>query len=170
MTYDTVYFCAGQNTEHEELLEEAHVRRYIAYAYESPAEWDYMEGAILVREKERMQVDLRRAEQNLYAHYVNELTPVNSIRWSYRADGEADYRTLEVNDEPQWVETGTIAVTVRFVCGQFYTSDFETDVIMVGGDRLEVSGKKVLENGQIVIIRGGKKYNLFGLEVRGLVD
>ena len=165
MTYDTVYFCAGQNTEHEELLEEAHVRRYIAYAYESPAEWDYMEGAILVREKERMQVDLRRAEQNLYTHYVNELTPVNSIRWSYRADGESDYRTLEVNDEPQWVETGTIAVTVRFVCGQFYTSDFEADVVTVNGERLEVSGKKVLENGQIVIIRGGVKYNIFGLKL-----
>ena len=165
MTYDTVYFCAGQNTEHEELLEEAHVRRYIAYAYESPAEWNYMEGAILVREKERMQVDLRRAEQNLYAHYVNELTPVSNIRWSYRADGESDYRTLEVANEPQWVETGTIAVTVRFVCGQFYTSDFEADVIMVSGDRLEVSGKKVLENGQIVIIRGGKKYNIFGLKI-----
>lgn len=165
VTYDTVYFCAGHNTEHEELLEEAHVRRYLAYVYESPAEWDYMEGAILVREKERMQVDLRRAEQNLYAHYVNELTPVNSIRWSYRADGENDYRTLEVADEPQWVETGTIAVMVRFVCGQFYTSDFEADVVMVSDDRLEVGGKKVLENGQIVIIRGGVKYNIFGLKL-----
>ena len=112
-----------------------------------------------------MQVDLRRAEQNLYAHYVNELTPVNGIRWSYRADGENDYRTLEVADEPQWVETGTIAVTVRFVCGQFYTSDFEADVVMVSDDRLEVGGKKVLENGQIVIIRGGVKYNIFGLKL-----
>ena len=112
-----------------------------------------------------MQVDLHRAEQNLYAHYVNELTPVNGIRWSYRADGENDYRTLEVADEPQWVETGTIAVMVRFVCGQFYTSDFEADVVMVSDDRLEVGGKKVLENGQIVIIRGGAKYNIFGLKL-----
>ena len=163
MTYDTVYFCAGQNTEHEELLEEAHVRRYIAYAYESPAEWDYMEGAILVREKERMQVDLRRAEENLYAHYVNELTPVSNIRWSFRADGESEYRTLEVANEPQWVETGTIAVTVRFVCGQFYTSDFEADVVTVNGE--EQTGRKVLENGQIIIIRGGVKYNVFGLVI-----
>lgn len=162
-TIDTVYFCMGQNTVHDERVNEGLIRRYLVYEYESPAEWDYMEGAILVREKERMQVDLRRAEENLYAHYVNELTPVSNIRWSYRADGESDYRTLEVNDEPQWVETGTIAVTVQFVCGQFYTSDFEADVVTVNGE--EQTGRKVLENGQIIIIRGGVKYNVLGFKI-----
>lgn len=164
ITYDTVYFCAGQNTEHEEKVSGDLIRRYLVYEYESPAEWNYMEGVILSREKERMQVDLRRAEENLYAHYVDALTPVKSISWSYRADGTSDYRTLEVANEPQWIETGTIAVTVRFVCGQFYTSDFEADIIMLNGEN-GANGQKVLENGQIIILRGGKKYNIFGLEI-----
>ena len=162
LNYDTVYFCTGLNTEHEEVLDETLIRRYLPYVYESPAEWNYMEDVIIVSEQDRMQVDLKRAEQNLYEHYQDNLTPIKSIAWSYRPDGETAYIALEVTDEPQWIATGTVVVTVRFVCGQLFTSDFETNVVTVNGDRLEMNGRKVLENGQIVIIRGGLKYSILG--------
>ena len=162
LNYDTVYFCTGLNTEHEEVLDETLIRRYLPYVYESPAEWNYMEDVIIVSEHDRMQVDLKRAEQNLYEHYQDNLTPIKSIAWSYRPDGGTAYIALEVTDEPQWIATGTVVVTVRFVCGQLFTSDFETNVVTVNGDRLEMNGRKVLENGQIVIIRGGLKYSILG--------
>ena len=166
ITYDTVYYCIGQNTEHEEQIEETLIRRFLPYEYESPATWDFMEGVILVHEHDRMQVDLHRAEQNLMQHYTNGLTPVKSIAWSYRPDGESSYRALEMTAEPQWIASGVVAVTVRFVCGQLYSSDFEADIVTVNGERSEVSGQKMLIDGQIVIIRGGKKYNIFGLPIR----
>ena len=162
MNYDTVYFCTGLNTGHEEIIDATLIRRYIPYVYESPAEWDYMENVIIASEHDRMQVDLKRAEQNLYEHYQDGLTPVKNIAWSYRPDGETAYIALEVTDEPQWITTGTVVVTIRFVCGQVYTSDFETDVTTAGDERLEGNGRKVLENGQIVIIRGGLKYSILG--------
>ena len=164
--YDTVYFCHGQNTEHEEKISDELIRRYLPYVYESPAKWDYMEGVILTREPERMQVDLRRAEQNLYDHYVGAFTPVKNIAWSFRPSGETSYQVLEVTEEPQWIAVGTVAVTVRFVCGQFYTSDFETDVITVRDEQSGLNGRKVLENGQIIIIRGGVKYNVLGTKIQ----
>ena len=163
VSYDTVYFCAGMNTEHEELLDPAHIRRYLAYTYESPDEWDYMEGVILAREHDRMQVDLRRAEQNLMNHYVNRLTPVKSIAWSYRPEDSSVYQPLEVTAAPQWIPTGTIAVVIRFVCGQMFVSDFATDLQTVTDE--EPNGRKVLENGQIIILRGGHKYTLLGTKI-----
>ena len=163
ITYDTVYFCAGMNTEHEEKIDPSHVRRYVAYTYESPAEWDYMEGVILTRERDRMQVDLQRAEQNLLNHYTDGLVPVNSIAWSYRPEDATGYQPLEVSNTPQWVATGTVSVTVRFVCGQLFVSDFAADIQTVSDE--ETSGKKVLENGQIIIIRGGHKYTLLGTKI-----
>lgn len=163
VSYDTVYFCAGMNTEHEELLDPAHIRRYLAYTYESPDEWDYMEGVILAREHDRMQVDLRRAEQNLMNHYVDRLTPVKSIAWSYRPEDSSVYQPLEVTAAPQWIPTGTIAVAIRFVCGQMFVSDFATDLQTVTDG--EPNGRKVLENGQIIILRGGHKYTLLGTKI-----
>ena len=163
VSYDTVYFCAGMNTEHEEQLDPAHVRRYLAYTYESPDDWDYMEGVILARERDRMQVDLQRAEQNLINHYTDELTPIKSIAWSYRPEDATAYQPLEVTSTPQWVATGTLSVSVRFVCGQLFVSDFAADIQTVTDE--ETRGKKVLENGQIVIIRGGHKYTLLGTKI-----
>ena len=32
--------------------------------------------------------------------------------------------------------------------------------------RTEVKAKKVIENGQVVIIKGDKKYNLMGVEIK----
>lgn len=163
VSYDTVYFCAGMNTEHEEQLDPAHIRRYLAYIYESPAEWNYMEGVILARESDRMQLDLQRAEQNLMNHYVDKLTPVKSIAWSYRPEDATAYQPLEVTSTPQWVATGTVSVTVRFVCGQLFVSDFAADIQSVSEE--EMKGRKVLENGQIIIIRGGHKYTLLGTKI-----
>ena len=40
-TYDTVYFCQGYNTEHEELISETQIRRYRKYRYESPTGSSY---------------------------------------------------------------------------------------------------------------------------------
>ena len=162
VSYDTVYFCSGLNTEHEEKIDPTHIRRYLAYTYESPADWDYMDGVILAREHDRMQVDLRRAEQNLFNHYTDGLTPVKSIAWSYRPDGTTGYQALEVTSTPQWIATGTVAVTIRFVCGQLFTSDFATDITNVAE---ETNGRKVLIDGQIVIIRNGIKYNLLGSKI-----
>ena len=163
VSYDTVYFCTGMNTEHEEQVDPAHIRRYLAYTYESPADWDYMEGVILAREHERMQLDLQRAEQNLMNHYVDELTPIKSIAWSYRPEDATAYQPLEVTSTPQWVATGTVSVTVRFVCGQLFISDFAADIQTVIDE--ETKGRKVLENGQIIIIRAGHKYTLLGTKI-----
>lgn len=157
--YDTVYFCAGYNTEHLERTDDEHATRYIAYQYESPAEWNYMDGVIVSKEAERALVDLRRAEQNLYTHYVDSLSPVKSIVWTYRERTGSSYGVIEVKDEPQWLETGVVALTVRFVCGQMYTSDFTTDMLQAMTDGTPV---KRIENGQVIILRGGRKYNLLG--------
>ena len=163
-TYDTVYFCDGQNTRHLERWSPEHATYFMPYQYESPAEWDYMEGVIVSRETSRALVDLKRAEQNLYAHYVDSLTSVTSIVWSYRLHGASSYSIIQTTDEPQWIETGVVALTVRFVCGQMFTTDFTTDIESIDDDRLS-SGQKILQDGQIIIIRNGIKYNLLGTKL-----
>lgn len=161
--YDTVYFCDGQNTEHLERWDYDHATRFIPYIYESPAEWDYMEGVIISQEHDRALVDLARAEQNLYDHYVDSLTSVKSIVWSYRLHGTSAYSIIEVQDEPQWIETGVVALTVRFVCGQMYTTDFATDIESMNDG--QVVSEKMLLDGQVVILRNGIKYNLLGTKI-----
>ena len=163
-TYDTVYFCDGQNTKHLERWSPERATYYMPYRYESPAEWDYMEGVIVSQETSRALVDLKRAEQNLYAHYVDSLTSVTSIVWSYRLHGASSYSIIQTTDEPQWIETGVVALTVRFVCGQMFTTDFTTDLESISDERLS-SGQKILQDGQIIIIRNGIKYNLLGTKI-----
>ena len=162
--YDTVYFCDGQNTWHLERWSPDYATYFIPYRYESPSEWDYMEGVIVSRETSRALVDLKRAEQNLYAHYVDSLTSVTSIVWSYRLHGASSYSIIQTTEEPQWIETGVVALTVRFVCGQMFTTDFTTDIESISDDRLS-SGQKILQDGQIIIIRNGIKYNLLGTKI-----
>jgi len=41
-----------------------------------------------------------------------------------------------------------------------------TDIETVRGERLEVSGRKILRNGQILIIRDGKEYNVMGIMMK----
>ena len=161
--YDTVRFCRGYNTEHEEIAGDGLIRRYLPYVYQSPSEWDYMDGVILEGEHDRTLVDLRRAEKNLYNHYVGELTPVSSIRWSVVYDGQGQYVPLTVTNEPQWIATGHVAVQVYFLCGEMYNTEFPTDIDRVS---LETVSTKRIENGRVVIIRGGAKYDLFGTKIQ----
>lgn len=161
--YDTVFFCRGFNTEHEESMGDGMVRRYRQYVFQSPAEWDFMEGVIVAGEPDRTLLDLRRAEKNLYAHYVDGLTPVSAIRWSVQYDGKGKYEPLTVTDTPQWVETGHVAVQVNFLCGEMYNTEFPTDIEHISQDA--VSMKRV-ENGRVVIIRGGVKYDILGTKIQ----
>jgi hypothetical protein len=159
---DTVYFCRGFNTEHDEIVSDGYVRRYRPYVFQSPAEWDFMEGVILDGEHERTLLDLKRAEKNLYDHYTGELTPVGSIRWSVLYDGQGQYVPLTVTNDPQWIATGHVAVQVYFLCGEMYNTEFPTDIDQVS---LETVSTKRIENGRVVIIRGGAKYDVFGTKI-----
>ena len=156
---EVVYFCHGMNTPHVD----AEGKRYEEYTYESPGTWDFMEGVIVAGERSRTQVDLRRAETNLRNHYTDGLTPVESIAWSFRPEAGGSYRTLSVTDEPQWVEAGTVAVRILFLCGESYSSDFTTDLSAAEAETRPV---KMIENGQVVIIRGGGKYSILGNKLR----
>ena len=159
----TIYFCRGFNIEHDERLGEGYVRRYRPYVFQSPSEWDYMEGVILSGEPDRTLLDLRRAETNLYSHYVGELAPVSSIRWSVMYDGKGKYIPLTVTNEPQWVESGYVAVQVCFLCGEMYNTEIPTDIDQVSSGTVSV---KRIENGRVVIIRGGEKYDIFGTKIQ----
>lgn len=161
--YDTVRFCTGFNAEHDELVQHGYCLRYLPYRYESPAEWDFMEGMILARDSDRTLVDLARAERNLRDHYTDDLTPVQSVRWSLCRNGTHDYHAITAESEPQWIEAGTLSLSVYFLCGQRYYTDFTTDI-----DDVVVSDKpvKVLMDGHIYILRGKHVYNAEGKMVR----
>ena len=160
---ETVYFCRGFNNEHEELKADGTILSYLPYTFESPAEWDYMEGVIVEREHDRALVDLRRAEKNLYAHYVGQLTPISSIRWSVQYDGKGQYEPLTVTNDPQWIATGHVAVQISFLCGELYNTEFPTDIDQVSQETVSI---KRIENGRVVIIRGGAKYDMFGTKIQ----
>ena len=162
--YDTVYFCPGFNREHEERVSEALIRRYMPYTYQSPAEWDYMEGVMLQTEHDRTLMDLARAEANLLSHYVGELTPVERIVWSVRYDKSNVYTPIETGDQPQWINAGRLAVQIQFRCGEMYNTAYPMDTEMVNSE--ETKGRKILRNGQIIIIRNGKEYNLLGEKIQ----
>ncbi len=161
-TYQTAYFCSGFNTEHDEPMAGGITLRYRPYIFESPADWDYMEGVIVEREHDRTLLDLHRAEENLHAHYSGELTPISSIRWSVMYDGKGKYVPLTVTNEPQWVAAGQVAVQIYFLCGQMYNTEFPTDIDEVSTET--VSSKRI-ENGRVVIIRGGAKYDVLGTRI-----
>lgn len=159
---DTVFFCTGFNTSHDEVISEGYVRRYRPYVFQSPAEWDYMDGVILGGEHDRTLLDLHRAEENLYSHYVKELTPITSIRWSVLYDGKGKYEPLTVMSEPQWVKTGQVAIQIYFLCGEMYNTEFPTDIDLLPTD---VAPIKRIENGRVVIIRSGAKYDMLGTKI-----
>ena len=162
--YDTVYFCTGFNKEHEERISDVLVRRYLAYTYESPAEWDYMEGVVLSSEHDRTLMDLVRAEANLRNHYVGELTPVERIVWSVRYTDAKAYTPIEAGDQPQWINAGKLAVQILFRCGEMYNNAYPMDVEMVNGE--ETNGRKIMRNGQIIIIRNGMEYTILGTKIQ----
>lgn len=162
--YDTVYFCRGYNREHEERISDVLIRRYLPYTYQSPAEWDYMEGVILEAEHDRTLVDLARAEANLHNHYVGELSPVERIVWSVRYHNSNTYTPIEAGEQPQWINTGKLAVQILFRCGEMYNNAYPMDTETVNEE--ETNGRKILRNGQIIIIRNGQEYNLLGTKIQ----
>lgn len=158
----TIYFCPGM---HEEGVVEDDVWRidYRAYQLETPSPDWYMEGVILETQADKALVDFRRAEQNLEAYYQLPFVPISNIVWSFRSADDSESHAMEIKNEPQWVESGTVSLIVRFQCGAPYYSSFTTDVEEVEALSRPV---KVMENGTVTIIRGGKRYNVLGATIR----
>ena len=163
-TYDTVYFCQGYNTEHEELISKTEIRRYRMYVYESPAEWAYQDGLVAATEGHRIQLDLRHVEQSLEAHYIGELEPIKTILWTYRKDGETAIENLTSTAEPIWKDYGRLTIEVRFTCGHIFSQTIKAGstegIDDVNGEDTTV--RKVLKDGQIYILRGNTKYSILG--------
>lgn len=164
--YDTVYFCPGYNREHEEQVNELLIRRYLPYTFESPSLYDYREGVVLEQRTDGALVDLHRAEQNLYGHYAGGLTPIETIAWSIRYTGTSVYTPVVAAAEPQWVAPGSMAVQIRFLCGQLFT-----DAISIGTQGMEEAQAdrqpvKRLENGHVIIIRGNAVYTPLGVRLK----
>ena len=158
----TLYFCPGM---HEEGVVEDDEWRidYRAYQLEMPSPDWYMEGVILEAQDDKALVDFRRAEQNLKEHYQLPFVPITSIVWTFRSADDSESHAMEIKNEPQWVEAGTVSLIVRFLCGAPYYSSFTTDVEQV--DWL-TQPAKIMENGTVVIIRGGKRYNVLGAKIQ----
>lgn len=161
--YDTVYFCRGFNTVHEEKIADDRIRRYLPYVFESPATWDYMDGAIISGSHDRTLVDLKRVETNLRNHYTKALTPVEHIAWSVREANNSVYTPIVATDQPQWIPTGGLILQIHFRCGELYNNEFPMAVEEVEADKQPV---KRIENGQIVIMYNGTKYNVQGQKIK----
>lgn len=161
--YDTVYFCRGFNTVREEKIADDRIRRYLPYIFESPATWDYMEGAIISGSHDRTLVDLKRVETNLQNHYTKALTPVEHIAWSVREANNSVYTPIVATDQPQWIPTGGLILQIHFRCGELYNNEFPMAVEEVEADKQPV---KRIENGQIVIMYNGTKYNVQGQKIK----
>lgn len=158
-TYDTIFFCEGFNYEHDEMIRPDWVNRYRPYIYESPAEWDYMDGVELQHDGGKTLMDLHKAEENLYKHYTDSLMPITTISWSHRPEGKKTYEPITVEDEPQWIEAGSLALRLQFLCGETYSTSYVTDIDNVDADATPV---KRIENGRVIILRGGVKYDMLG--------
>ena len=158
----TIYFCPGM---HEEgvVEDDGWSIDYRPYQLEKPSPDWYMEGVIRETQADKALVDFRRAEQNLEAHYQPPYVPISNIVWSFRSADDSESHEMEIKDEPQWVEAGTVSLIVRFLCGAPYYSSFTTDVEEVESLSRPV---KVMENGAVTIIRGGKRYNVLGSRIQ----
>jgi hypothetical protein len=166
MFYDTVYFCRGFNTTHEEQIDEEHVRRYLPYVFESPAViWDeVMEHAVKAKESTRTQIDLKGAEAKLHAYYSGEKTPIETIVWTLRKSNESAYSPLPVETSPQWVSAGKLAAQIHFRCGEIFNNEYPTAVENTEAEA-ETPVKRI-ENGKIIIIRGNAVYTPFGQRIK----
>ena len=163
VSYDTVYFCRGYNREHEEQVSETLIRRYMPYTYEAPSMTDYKEGVIVEINGNQALVDFHRAESNLRAHYTGGLTPIESITWSIRYAGQSAYTPIVVEEtQPQWIGMGAMAIQIMFRCGEVYNNAFP-----MGVEEIETTDQPIkrIENGQVVIIRGGAVYTLMGQRI-----
>ena len=166
MFYDTVYFCRGFNTTHEEQIDEEHVRRYLPYVFESPAViWDeVMAHAVKAKESTQTQIDLKGAEADLHAYYSGEKTPIETIVWTLRKSNESAYSPLPVETSPQWVSAGKLAAQIHFRCGEIFNNEYPTAVENTEAEA-ETPVKRI-ENGKIIIIRGNAVYTPFGQRIK----
>ena len=168
LTYDTVRYCRGLNTDHNEAdqNDRTHIWVYRSYNYQDPSSWDYMEGAIIQGEPTRTLVDLQRAESNLRNHYppVNSpLQPVETIAWSTRRAGTQTWTPLTVENAPQWIDAGELGVEIHFLCGEIYTTSIPTDIENTSVGQRAI---KRVEDGKVVIFRGGVKYDILGNQLQ----
>ncbi len=166
-TYDTVYFCQGYNTEHEELISETHIRRYRKYIYESPAEWAYRDGLVVATQAHRIQLDLRHVEERLEAYYIGELEPIKKISWIYRKDGETALENLTSSAEPIWKDYGYLTIEVRFICGHVFAETIKAGSTegMEDIDAADTSVRKILKDGQIYLLYNGVMYDVWGRRI-----
>lgn len=165
-TYDTVYFCRGFNTEHEEMIGDNHVRRYLPYVYESPAAMmsEVIVHATKASEATQTLLDLKGAEAELRAYYTGPRTMIETVVWSLRENGSGAYVPVAVGATPQWVKAGKLAVQIRFCCGELYNDEYPTAVEDISAE--DAQPVKRIVNGQIIIIRGNAAYTPFGQRIQ----
>jgi len=168
LQHDTVveWFCPKSGiVEHVDTLSNPRIN-YIAYRYEKPSVDLYMNGVVSGETAAGAYVDLARVQTNLAAYYVEPLTPVESISWRYAPFGGQN-ETLEAGTGAQWINAGTISMDMIFHCGYRYYGSFTVGKMTEKSDIVPVAEQpmKRIENGQVVIIRNGKKYNMVGLEI-----
>jgi len=168
IVYDTIteYFCPKSGiVEHVDTLSDPHIR-YLAYVYEKPRTEMYMDGVVSDETSAGANVNFERVLSNLDAYYIAPLTPVETINWRYMPTG-GQYETLTPGAGPQWMNAGIIAMDVVFRCGYRYYSAFTVGKMTEEVATLPVSDQPIkrIENGQVVILRGGVKYTVFGTKI-----
>lgn len=167
---DTIpeYFCPKSGiVEHIDTTSNPRIQ-YIPYTYEKPnSDW-YMEGVVTGATNAGANVNFRRVEENMDAYYQLPLMPVTAVFWRYQKRGEPSLSDLTISaQQPQWVERGTISMEVQFQCGQRYYDSFTVGNMTEDVDQIENNEQPIkrVENGQVVIIRGGVKYNALGTRI-----
>ena len=169
--YDTIesYFCSKSGIiEHVDTTADPRIW-YKPYSYVKPQQEVYMANALTNATNEGAYVNFRKIEQNLDAYYVEPLMPVTAIFWRYQPRGQASLEDLIVEaNQPQWVATGTVSLEVQFFCGQRYYGSFtvgDMDQALDQTQNAEIPVKRI-ENGQVIILRNGAKYNLLGTKIQ----
>ena len=171
VVYDTIdsYFCSKSGIiEHVDTTADPRIW-YKPYSYIKPTQEIYMENALTNATDNGADVNFRKIEQNLDAYYVEPLMPVTAIFWRYQPRGEASLEDLIVEaNQPQWVATGTVSLEVQFFCGQRYYGSFTVGDMDQAIDQTQSGGMpiKCIENGQVIILRNGVKYNLLGTKIQ----
>ena len=171
VVYDTIesYFCSKSGIiEHVDTTADPRIW-YKPYSYIKPTQELYMKDALTHATDNGADVNFRKIEQNLDAYYVEPLMPVTAIFWRYQPRGEASLEDLIVEaNQPQWVATGTVSIEVQFFCGQRYYGSFTVGDMDQAIDQAQSAGIPVkrIENGQVIILRNGAKYNLLGTKIQ----
>lgn len=168
---DTIpaYFCPKSGiVEHVDVTSKPRIH-YIPFEYEQPNQEWYMEDVVTDESNSGAYVDFLKAQQALYAYYVEPLMPVTVIYWRYRKRGASSQTEVEINrTQPQWIETGTISIEVQFQCGQRYYDSFTVGDMTEGTEQVSEDEQPIkrMENGQVVIIRNGEKYTILGTKIQ----